>query len=72
MSPSSFTCPPQHPLHKLEKISEKDLSLSDIWLLNEGHCFREQAMDLCKKRKISGSEHNNLVFESGNLKTLKP
>lgn len=46
--------PAQHPLHKLEKFSEKDLSLSDIWLLNEGHCFREQAMDLCKKRKVSG------------------
>lgn len=61
----------QHPLHKLANVSEKDLSLSDIWLLHEGHCFREQAMDLCKKRKMAGSEHKNLVFESGNLETLK-
>jgi LysR family transcriptional regulator, hydrogen peroxide-inducible genes activator len=61
----------QHPLHKLTEVSEKDLSLNDIWLLNEGHCFREQAMDLCKKKKGAGSEKNNLVFESGNLETLK-
>ncbi len=60
----------KHPLHKLEKVSEKDLNLNDIWLLNEGHCFREQAMDLCKKRKMAGGKHKNLVFESGNLETL--
>ena len=62
---------PQHPLHKLAQVSEKDLSLNDIWLLNEGHCFREQAIDLCKKRKMAGLKHKNLVFESGNLETLK-
>jgi LysR family hydrogen peroxide-inducible transcriptional activator len=61
----------QHPLHKLAEISEKDLNLNDIWLLQEGHCFREQAMDLCRKRKMADSEHRNLVFESGNLETLK-
>lgn len=61
----------RHPLHKLVKVSEKDLNLNDIWLLNEGHCFREQAMDLCKKRKMAGWKHKNLVFESGNLETLK-
>jgi LysR family hydrogen peroxide-inducible transcriptional activator len=60
----------KHPLHKLEKVSEKDLNLNDIWLLNEGHCFREQAMNLCKKRKMAGGKNNNLVFESGNLETL--
>ena len=62
---------PHHPLHKLKNVSEKDLSLSDIWLLNEGHCFRDQAMDLCKKRKMAGWVQRNLVFESGNLETLK-
>lgn len=62
---------PQHSLHKLEKVAEKDLNLNDIWLLNEGHCFREQAMNLCKKIKMPGWKHKNLVFESGNLETLK-
>ncbi len=62
---------PKHPLQKVAKVSEKELSLKDIWLLNEGHCFREQAMDLCKKKKTAVLEHPNLVFESGNLETLK-
>ena len=47
------------------------MSLKDIWLLNEGHCFRDQAIDLCKKRKIRPGAAQNLVFESGNLETLK-
>jgi LysR family hydrogen peroxide-inducible transcriptional activator len=60
----------KHPLHKLETVTEKDLNLDDIWLLNEGHCFRDQVMDLCRKRKQAGWNHKNLVFESGNLETI--
>jgi len=62
---------PRHPLQKFAQVSEKELSLKDIWLLNEGHCFREQAMDLCRKKKAEVLQHPNLVFESGNLETLK-
>ena len=62
---------PKHPLLKHRRITEAELSIKDIWLLNEGHCFREQVIDLCKKRKIAPAEHKNLVFESGNLETLK-
>ncbi len=62
---------PSHPLLSLDTISEKDLSLDDIWLLNEGHCFRDQAIDVCKKIRGNNPQRKNLVFESGNLETLK-
>ncbi len=62
---------PRHPLHKQQRIAENELNLKDIWLLNEGHCFRDQVVDLCRKRKAVKAEHKNLVFESGNLETLK-
>ncbi|MZH03464.1 MAG: hydrogen peroxide-inducible genes activator [Nitrospinae bacterium] len=62
---------PNHPLLSLDKISDKDLSLNDIWLLNEGHCFRDQAIEVCKKIRGSNPKRKNLVFESGNLETLK-
>ena len=62
---------PSHPLYQLEKISEKDLTLNDIWLLNEGHCFRDQAIEICKKVKERDLKGNKLEFESGNLETLK-
>ncbi len=60
-----------HPLLSLNAISEKDLSPDDIWLLNEGHCFRGQAIEICKKTRGKNTRRKNLIFESGNLETLK-
>jgi LysR family transcriptional regulator, hydrogen peroxide-inducible genes activator len=62
---------PRHPLLSLSQVSDKDLSLDDIWLLNEGHCFRDQAIEICKRVKGKGTKNKNLTFESGNLETLK-
>jgi LysR family hydrogen peroxide-inducible transcriptional activator len=59
-----------HELADRAKISEGDLDGSQIWLLNEGHCFRNQMIQICslsKKKTIL----KNVVFESGNLETLK-
>ena len=62
---------PNHSLHKFKKVSESDLTLDDIWLLNEGHCFRDQAINICNKVKHKSLPKKKLVFESGNLETLK-
>lgn len=68
--PFSVFASTEHPLLKKTKIKDKDLNTSDVWLLNEGHCFRQQVLNLCKVSKSAG-EHDNLHFESGNLETLK-
>ncbi len=59
-----------HELAEKTKIGEGDLDGSQIWLLNEGHCFRNQMIQICSltKRKTI---LKNVVFESGNLETLK-
>lgn len=59
-----------HHLLKKAKVKDKDLNTSDVWLLNEGHCFRQQVLNLCKLSRDNGL-HDNLKFESGNLETLK-
>lgn len=59
-----------HPLAKKEKMDEKDLDGSELWLLKEGHCFREQMIRLCSLGK-KNSVLKNVYFESGNLETLK-
>lgn len=59
-----------HELAHHARIGEGDLDGSQIWLLNEGHCFRNQMIHLCslsKKKTIL----KNVIFESGNLETLK-
>ncbi len=59
-----------HELAKTDKLCIDDLYKEDLWLLNEGHCFRDQTLKLCKK---NNEELNKapIVFESGNLETLK-
>jgi LysR family hydrogen peroxide-inducible transcriptional activator len=61
---------PSHALAKKSKITEEDLDGSDLWLLNEGHCFRSQMIRICSLGK-KNSVLKNVEFESGNLETLK-
>jgi len=61
---------PKHELAKKTKITEEDLDGSDLWLLNEGHCFRSQMIRICSLGK-KNSVLKNVQFESGNLETLK-
>ena len=60
-----------HPLVEKEKISVSDLDITNLWLLNEGHCFRDQTVKLCKKQRRETLNHPQIEFESGNLETLK-
>lgn len=63
---------PRHALAEVSRVKEKDLALKDAWLLDEGHCFRDQAIRLCgEKKKRSPEVAANLRLESGNLETLK-
>jgi LysR family hydrogen peroxide-inducible transcriptional activator len=57
-----------HRLHARQRIRSEDLTLEDLWLLNEGHCFRDQVLALCGERAKSP---RRIEFESGNLETLK-
>lgn len=68
--PFSVFASTDHPLLKRAKIKDHELDPKDVWLLNEGHCFRQQVLNLCKISKEIGL-HDNLKFESGNLETLK-
>jgi LysR family hydrogen peroxide-inducible transcriptional activator len=60
-----------HPLAQKERLSVEDLKGTNLWLLNEGHCFRDQTVKLCKKFRKNKLEDQKIEFESGNLETLK-
>ncbi len=40
---------PNSDLLKKESLDRKDLNDSDILLLEDGHCFKEQALDICNR-----------------------
>ncbi|MBF0350447.1 MAG: hydrogen peroxide-inducible genes activator [SAR324 cluster bacterium] len=58
-----------HPLAKKKLISGDDLDSGDLWLLSEGHCFRDQVLKVCSMDR-NKSVLPNIKFESGNLETL--
>ncbi|GAA5522165.1 hydrogen peroxide-inducible genes activator [Aliifodinibius salicampi] len=60
-----------HPLAEKKFLTVEDLEVANIWLLNEGHCFRDQTVKLCKKFRKNKLDNPDIEFESGNLETLK-
>ena len=56
-------------LLKKKEVGHEDIVTSDIWMLGNGHCFRNQVVNLCE---MSASQHKNLPFEfeSNSLETL--
>ncbi len=62
----------QHRLWKKKKLAPEDLLFDDLFLLKEGHCFREQVIKICSKhREDKENSSRNINFEGSNLDTLK-
>lgn len=60
--------PQNHRLGTKEKLAITDLDLHDILLLEDGHCFRDGIINLCKNSKNNGEDRFQL--ESGSFETL--
>ena len=50
------------------EIEVSDLNLDDILLLQDGHCFRDGILNLCKNQNYSNT--NSFQLESGSFETL--
>ena len=68
--PFYVLCDKNHEYAQMKKIKYQSLKLEDIWLLEEGHCLRNQILDLCSVKKSKGPGRK-YSFESGSLETLK-
>ena len=62
---------PSHRLYERDAISVADLSPDDVWLMREGHCFRQQALALLEQGAAGRPTPRAVQFESGNLETLQ-
>lgn len=58
------------PLAKKKFILPKDIDLSKLWLLEEGHCLRDQIYNLCELKKKDVAS-DRLHYQAGSLETLK-
>ncbi len=60
--------PKNHRLGNHATLTPEDLDVSDVLLLQDGHCFRDGVINLCKAPKELGKEHFQL--QSGSFETL--
>lgn len=58
--------PQRHRLAKRKSISLAEIRDEPFLLLKEGHCFRENALSVCRRSHV----HPTIVFESGQFFTI--
>lgn len=46
-----------------------DIATPELWLLNDGHCFRNQVINLCKMKQGNNNKHP-FKFDGGSLETI--
>lgn len=57
-------------LYKKKNISAEDIDIEELWVLDEGHCMREQVLNICQRRKSTkGFQH--FEYNTGSVDTLK-
>lgn len=54
--------------HQTTEISIEDLNLDELLLLQDGHCFRDSILNLCKNKAYANN--NSFQIESGSFETL--
>lgn len=60
---------PTHPLYQHQMLTPADLTPEGLWLLQQGHCFRSQVLNICGTR--ADTDTRPLTYESGSIETLK-
>lgn len=60
--------PANHRLREAKFLNPEDLDIKDILLLQDGHCFRDGVINICKSSKNHEDEHFQL--QSGSFETL--
>ena len=55
-------------LYNKKYVLATEIDPDQLWLLEEGHCFRSQILNLCELRKSSDF---HFKYETGNIETLK-
>lgn len=60
--------PESHHTFQKEEIEISDLNVDEILLLQDGHCFREGILNLCKS--AGKNESNHFQIQSGSFETL--
>ncbi|RZA02678.1 MAG: hydrogen peroxide-inducible genes activator, partial [Proteobacteria bacterium] len=59
-----------HALSAKNNLKASDLDGAELWMLQDGHCFRNQVVQFCSI-PTSGRRPGRVAFEAGSLETLR-
>lgn len=66
-----FVVVPQgHPLAGREDLQLNDIKQLELLLLDDGHCLRDQIVDLCRAAQINPSKTTNAITKAASLTTV--
>jgi LysR family hydrogen peroxide-inducible transcriptional activator len=71
--PFVVAMPSSHPWSKREKISSADLKNETMLLLGNGHCFRDQVLEVCPEMARFSTTGDGIArtFEGSSLETIR-
>ena len=56
---------PLEPIYERTELSASDMPLDRLWVLEEGHCLRNQVFNFCNEKP-----HQDSTYEAGSIDTL--
>ncbi|MEO1053207.1 MAG: LysR substrate-binding domain-containing protein [Bacteroidota bacterium] len=59
----------RHEFYNKQVIQADEIDPEEVWLLTEGHCFREQVLNVCHSR--TSADNLKFHYESGSLEALR-
>ncbi len=62
-------CEDQNTFGSSEVVTQDDLTPDNLLILEEGHCFRNQVLNICKENETY--KYKAFSFESGSIQTIK-
>jgi LysR family hydrogen peroxide-inducible transcriptional activator len=62
--------PDGHKLSRLARAEMADVDTEDVLLLTEGHCFRDQALSICRPNQNMGQHRRQQSLRATSLETL--
>lgn len=65
--------PSSHPLTQKQSVRIKDLASENLLLLGEGHCFRDQVLEVCPECRGAniGDDAFNQTIEGSSIETIR-
>ncbi len=64
-----------HELLRFKELTKNHLDVNQMWLLQDGHCFKDQVMNYCHLSRVKKSDQSgiasNIYFQSGSLDTIR-